>query len=300
MKKAKFIINPSSGKQNFIKQTEEIAGCLILNQIVNQIDVVYTKQEHDARIEAEKIKQGEYDFLMAVGGDGTLGDVINGVIKGRSEVPIAILPAGLTNSFAATIGTPTNHKEAFCEMILNFKTKDIDVGRANGDYFINMLAGGLLADVGYRVDKESKLVLGRMAYLIEGAKELPKKAFTSFRLAFECEEYNGEDDVLLFVAANTGNIAGMKDFVPDARLDDSLLDIAIFEKMDIGELSMLLIKFLQGEHLRHSKVKYFQTKKLKIHGLARQDVPIDCDGEQYQKLPIVLKAYPKAVKIIVP
>jgi len=300
VKKAKFIINPSSGKQNFIIQVEEVIGCLILNQVVNQIDVVYTKHERDARIEAQKTKKGEYDFLVAVGGDGTTCDIINGVIKGHSDIPVAILPAGITNSFASAIGIPEANKEAFCEMILKFNTKSIDVGRANEDYFINVLAGGFMANVVYRVDTESKIVLGKLAYLIEGAKEIPKKAFTSFRLAFESEEYNGEKDVLLFVAANTGNIAGLKDFVPGARIDDSLLDIAIFEKMDIGELSMLLFKFLQGGHLNHSKVKYFQTKKIKIREFTKQDIPIDCDGERYQKLPIVLEACPKAVKIIVP
>ena len=300
MKKAKFIINPSSGKQNFIMQVEGIIGCLILNQIVNQIDVVYTKQERDARIEAGKIKKGEYDFLVVAGGDGTAGDAINGVIKGRSEVPVAVLAASITNSFASSLGIPEDNKEAFCEMILGFKTKCIDVAKANEDYFINVLAGGMIADVGYRVDQESKVVLGRLAYFIEGAKELSKTAFTSFRLAFESEEYSGEGDVLLFVAANSGNIAGMKDFVPDARLDNSSLHVAIFEKMDIGELSMLLIKFLQGEHLNHSKVKYFQTRKLKICELAGQDMPVDCDGERYQKLPLKLEACPKAIRIIVP
>jgi len=299
MKKAKFIINLSSGKRDFIMQVEETLGCLILNQIVNKVDVAYTKHERDARIETEKINKGEYDFIVAVGGDGTVGDVINGVIRGRSKTPVAIFPVGITNSFAAAIGISEYDKEAFCEMLLNFKTESIDVGKVNDEYFINMLSGGLMADVGYRVDKESKIVLGKMAYLIEGAKEIPKKAFKSFRLAFECEEYNGEDDIILFVAANTGNIAGMKRFVP-AMLDDSLLDIAIFKKMDIGELSMLLIKFLQGEHLTHSKVKYFQTKKMKVREIGKQDIPIDCDGNRYQKLPIIIEICPKAIEIIVP
>ena len=78
--KAKFIINPSSGKQNFLKSIESVVGCLVLNQVVNQVDVVYTKQEGDALAEAKNIKKGEYDFVVSVGGDGTLNDVVNGLM----------------------------------------------------------------------------------------------------------------------------------------------------------------------------------------------------------------------------
>ena len=75
--KAKFIINPSSGKQNFLKSIESIVGCLVLNQVVDHIDVVYTKKVGDALEEARKIRKGEYDFVVSVGGDGTLNDVVN-------------------------------------------------------------------------------------------------------------------------------------------------------------------------------------------------------------------------------
>ena len=83
--KAKFIINPSSGKQNFLKSIESVVGCLVLNQVVEQIHVVYTQHEGDALREARDIGKGEYDFLVAVGGDGTIKDVVNGLMAGGSQ-----------------------------------------------------------------------------------------------------------------------------------------------------------------------------------------------------------------------
>ena len=83
--KAKFIINPSSGKQNFLKSIESIVGCLVLNQVVDHIDVVYTKKVGDALEEARKIRKGEYDFVVSVGGDGTLNDVVNGLTLAHSS-----------------------------------------------------------------------------------------------------------------------------------------------------------------------------------------------------------------------
>ena len=137
--KAKFIINPSSGKQNFLKSIESVVGCLVLNQVVNQVDVVYTKQEGDALLEAREIKKGEYDFVVSVGGDGTLNDVVNGLMEGGSETPLAVISVGTANDFAQ-YAKPPQTPEAFCKMIMEFKIRCIDVGRINDRYFINQTA----------------------------------------------------------------------------------------------------------------------------------------------------------------
>ena len=115
--KAKFIINPSSGKQNFLKSIESVVGCLVLNQVVSQVDVVYTKQQGDALSEAKNIKKGEYDFVVSVGGDGTLNDVVNGLMEGGSETPLALISVGTANDFAQ-YAKPPQTPEAFCKMIM--------------------------------------------------------------------------------------------------------------------------------------------------------------------------------------
>ena len=128
MKKAKFIINPVIDENNLLNRIESIAGCLIMNQIVNHIDVVYTHKENDAMTEAMKMQPGEYDFVVCAGGDGTLHDIVNGVIRGGSCTPIAVYKAGTANSFAGALELPSD-KVQFCRMIKRFKTLKVDVGK---------------------------------------------------------------------------------------------------------------------------------------------------------------------------
>ncbi|MBQ7636164.1 MAG: acylglycerol kinase family protein, partial [Lachnospiraceae bacterium] len=97
MKKGLFIVNPSSGRQNFTDKLREIVGTLILRQICNTIDIYYTEKKDDAIRRTSELKEGEYDFVVAVGGDGTLNEVVNGVVKSGSGIPIALLSTGTVN-----------------------------------------------------------------------------------------------------------------------------------------------------------------------------------------------------------
>lgn len=300
MRKAKFIINPSSGRQNILGNIESIIGGLILNQIVNHVDVAYTNKENDATLEAMKMHPGEYDFVVAVGGDGTVHDVINGVISGGNHTPVAVISSGTANSFANLLDLVSD-RNAFCRMIKNFNTMEIDVGKINDRFFVNSAAGGLWANTGFTTPKESKAVLGRMAYYIEGARELPKHMFKTVRLKFESESFCGEKDVLLFVIRNAGNMTGNKDVDTRQILTDGYLDVLIVEKMGLMKLPGLFFKFMQGEHLNQPGMIYFKTKSLDIINKDKDaSLIVDFDGERFGELPIHVEAVQKAVRIIVP
>ena len=104
--KGLFIINPSSGRQNFIDKIKEIAGMLVIDQICNTIDVFYTEKQDDALNKAAALEKGQYDFVVAVGGDGTLNEVINGVVLSQSNTPVAVISAGTVNDFATYLNLP--------------------------------------------------------------------------------------------------------------------------------------------------------------------------------------------------
>ena len=106
MLKALFVINPSSGKQNFLETIERIISRLIMEQTVNHIDVVYTQKQQDAYEAAFALKKGEYDFVTAIGGDGTINEVIAGIAKSGCEIPVAVLSAGTINDFANYLHLP--------------------------------------------------------------------------------------------------------------------------------------------------------------------------------------------------
>lgn len=298
--RAKIILNPSSGKQIVQKNLDRIIGNLIIDGVLNHVDVFATKDKFDALNEVKKLKSGEYDFIIPVGGDGTVNEVVNGIMLGKCKIPMAILPAGTVNDFGQFLNIPTDvHK--FCNMIKNNKRKVIDVGKVGNRYFINVLAGGLLTDVGYKVSSDSKTVLGKYAYYIEGMKEFPKQIFRSVNLGIKSEEFSGEEDIFMFVITNIPTIGGFKKIAPRAQFDDGLLDVCIIKKSEWTEWSeviSLLIKAMKGEHINHPKVLYIQTPKIELD--TRENIELDIDGEQGSRLPATIEVVPKALEIIVP
>ena len=163
--KGLFIINPSSGKQNIDSMLREIMATLILDQICSHVDVFYTKGKDDAKNRAAELKPGDYDFIVSVGGDGTLNEVTNGLILSESNIPMAIISAGTVNDFATYMKLPQT-ADGFCQMIKDFQTKKVDVGRVNNEYFINVLAAGMLTDIAYKVPKD-KVTTEDMLFTVE-------------------------------------------------------------------------------------------------------------------------------------
>ena len=293
--KGLFIINPSSGRQNFIDKIKEIAGMLVIDQICNTIDVFYTEKQDDALNKAAALEKGQYDFVVAVGGDGTLNEVINGVVMSKSETPVAVISAGTVNDFATYLNLPQTPRE-FCDMIADFQLKKVD-----DKYFINVVAAGLLSDTGFKVSKDKKAVMGKLAYYLEGAAELPKQFGKSWKMRFATDDKTIEEEVLLFMIANSQSVGGFREIAPLASVSDGLFDAVIIKKMDIFQMLPLMISILQGDHVNHPAVEYIQTKKLQIENLSGEEVKVDYDGEELPEgFPVNISIIPQAIQIVVP
>lgn len=298
--KALFIINPSAGKQNFMEIIQEIVGKLVLRQLVTQVNVVYTAKQDDALHAAAQLTKGQYDFVVAVGGDGTLNEVINGIIKSGSETPVAAISAGTVNDFASYLELP-QMPDDFCDMIKDFKCKWVDVGKFDDKYFVNVLAGGIFADVGFRVPKESKALFGKLAYYAEGAMEIPKNLLNTLKIKVESEEYNKEVEAMLFIVANSQSVGGFRTLATLASVSDGLLDVIILRKVEFPLVSNLIIRLLQGDHINHPSVDYFQTKQITISNLNEdKEVSVDYDGEYHGTLPITVEVVKHAIQMVVP
>ena len=299
--KGLFIINPSSGKQNIESTLKEIMANLVLNQISPHIDVFYTQKKNDARDRDPQLKPGEYDYVVSVGGDGTLNEVTNGLILSGSDTPLAIISAGTVNDFATYMKLPQT-AEDFCQMIKHFQTKKVDVGKVNDQYFINVLAAGMLTDIAYKVPKDKKAVLGKMAYYLEGAKEFPKQLAQNMTLSFHSKEFNDTLDIMLFLVTNSKSVGGFADAAPIASVSDGYLDVLILKKMNLlFEAPDLIIKWFQGDHPNHPAIEYFQTKELSVLPTEKTaEIAIDYDGEILEEgLPIDISIIPEALNLII-
>lgn len=296
MKKIKFIINPSSGRQSMEKKIDSLSMLLLDEGYI--LARYFTEKQHDATKETIRTCNGDWDLIIACGGDGTVNEVIEGIMKSENKLPISILPSGTVNDFASYLRIPKNTNDYF-DMIKDEKIANIDVGKLNDEYFANVAAGGILTSIGYQADIDSKSMFGRLAYYFEGLKEITQDGFNPkpFKAKIISEEYSSEEEILLFIVSNSTSIGGFKKLAPDANVLDGLLDVLLIMKAPITDLANIFFNVLSGEHIRHPNVKYFKTKSITID--TDSEVDIDMDGEYGGKLPAKFQAIPKAVKILI-
>lgn len=298
--KGLFIINPTSGRQNSQDKIKDIIGTLIMEQICNTIDVFYTQKKDDAKEKAFSLKKGEYDFVVSVGGDGTLNEVISGVVSGGNETPVAVLSEGTVNDFATYLKLPQESAE-FCSMIKDFDCKKVDVGRVNDSYFINVVAAGMFSDVGFRVSKDKKAAMGKFAYYLEGAADLPKQMSTTYRMKFTTDEKIIEEEILLFMVANTRSVGGFQEIAPLASSSDGIFDLVIIKTMDLFQAGPLLLSILSGDHVNNPAVEYVQSSHILIEKLSNEELSIDYDGEELMSgFPLDIRIIPGGINILVP
>jgi len=165
--RARVIINPSSGRQTLQRKAERLTKTLLADGTFSDVDIIRTTGAQDAYIAARYYQDWQFDLILAVGGDGTVNEVVSGLLDGKHQTPLAILAAGTVNDFAYAMKLPRSDN-AMAKMIRQGKTRLIDVGQANDRFFVNVAAGGLLTDVAYKVSSDAKTVLGTLAYFSRG------------------------------------------------------------------------------------------------------------------------------------
>ena len=294
MKKIKIIYNPSSGRQMTEKRLDRLIKLLIDDgYTINKFD---TKRKHDAMNETIKACKEDWDIIIAAGGDGTVNEVAKGIVLGGRKIPVAILTSGTVNDFANYMEIPKSIME-FYDMIKRNKPIDVDLGKLGENYFVNVAAGGLLSNIGFSVLPEAKMVLGRMAYYLEGVRELVMENLTPIKVKIESEEFNEENEIFLFIVSNSSSIGGFKKLAPKADVMDGYLDVFAIKKADMQELANIFFNIFNGDHINHPKVIYFKSKSIKVS--SEEKISIDIDGEYGGKLPATFEVLSKAFRILV-
>lgn len=297
MQRVKIICNPSSGRQIIQKRVDSLCNLLINDGYV--VGKFNTKGKNDAMNETIKTVNEGWDIIVVCGGDGTVNEVAKGIAKTKKKIPVAILSSGTVNDFSNYMKLPRD-VDGFFKMIKRGKTIDVDLGKVNDEYFMNVAASGLLTDIGYKVSPEIKAIFGKMAYYIEGLKEIPKSRFRPIKVRFESNEYTDEENVLLYLISNTSSIGGFPRIAPDADVTDGYLDVIIVKKSEVQDLAQIFINIFSGEHINHPNVIYFKTERIKVIPIDTDNITIDIDGEYGGKLPAVYEVIPRAFQIFVP
>lgn len=250
--------------------------------------------EGDATIAAAEAIERRFDLIIAAGGDGTLYEVINGMAEKEYRPPLGILPLGTTNDFARALAIPRS-VEAACDLIIRGYTQDIDVGKANQRYFINIAGGGSLTELTYEVPSKLKTMVGQLAYYMKGLEKLPR--LRPIEVKIKSAEREIHEDIMLFLIANSNSVGGFEKLSPEASMNDGLLDVFVLKKCNLAEFVRLVTLALRGEHFQDPHLIYFKTKHVQV--TSPDYVQINLDGEFGGTLPSVFSVLPSHLNIFV-
>lgn len=304
----KVIVNPNAGKRTIQRQLERIMGKLLLDGIAAEINITRTTGRGHAAETAAALAPGEYDLIIVCGGDGTVNEVINGLMQGGGRIPIAILAAGTSNDFAFSMGLP-DEAEAFCRMVEGGRYEDVDIGCANGRYFINVAAFGMFTAVAHTTDQEQKNLLGKLAYYLQVIKDAPQELAASIPLTIESEEYTAEGNYHVCLVANSMSVGSMRRLMSRAEVNDGKFDVLLMKKKKLLPTQEQLAALQPAELLERIKNSipnkdpvfvYFQTSRVSFSSPEGDSVSTDLDGEALGGLPLTVEVSPRALRLLIP
>jgi diacylglycerol kinase (ATP) len=238
------------------------------------------------------------DVVVAVGGDGTVNEVINGIMNSpRRGRKLAVFPSGTADDFARNMEIPRDRDEAL-KVLVGDSEKTIDLMRVNDKYAGVTVGIGLDAEIAYRSYGSKHLRL--MAYWYHGLSMLFKPIPRS-RLAITVEGEHVEGDYLLVVAGNAGSYGRYMKMMPEARMDDGMINLATFEMMNRFKAVLLFAMSTAGKHTWARQMDEYDTREITIECLG--DVYAQFDGEAliFPKGEVLkMSVVPQAISVRVP
>ena len=280
--KLRIIINPSSGRETSLSDLDNILLHLSSSGILERSDICYTA--------------GQFDAVVAMGGDGTVNEVVTGLMRGGVDIPLAIYTAGTVNDFA-TINNLPHVPADFARMLARPNYVRTDCGKVNDRYFLNVVAGGLMTDVAYKVSSDFKTAIGPAAYWIAAMKDLPTLN-RAIPITLKANGNTYDEEAIMFMVGNTKSVGGFRNLMSKADITDGLLDVLVVRKMDPVDVVPLLGSLVLGDHINNDNVLYFQTDSLTLE--SRESVVLDIDGEEGPSLPANISCIKEAINLIVP
>ena len=271
-KKLFFIYNPHAGKENIKGKLYGIIQAM--SDAGYAITIYPTRAPQDA-IEQIRNLPDDYDLVVCSGGDGTLDEVMTGMMHRKHKIPVGYIPAGSCNDFARSLQIPNNMDRA-AEIVVRGVNYAIDVGSLNERNFIYVAAFGIFTDVSYTTKQEVKNVLGHMAYVLEGMKQLMN--VKSYQLKVTSDEASFEGDFLFGMITNSKSVGGFKSIVgKNVIFDDGVFEMTFITRpknpMELQEiLAALLIEQIDTKYMYS-----FRSSRVVIE--SEEPVPWTLDGE---------------------
>jgi diacylglycerol kinase (ATP) len=299
----KVIVNPAAGANSTQRKWPGIRSCL--KSIGLAFDFQFTEGKGHG-IELAKAAAGEgYSCLVAVGGDGTVHEVANGILQtpNASETTLGVVCTGTGSDLSRTLGIPHDCYQA-CDSLTSNRRMVIDVGsvkysvkgQPSQRYFVNSAGIGIDAAVVAATEKLPKYFGGTIPYLVGLVRSFIgyRNKQVTFRIGTGPDE---KARVLSMVIANGRYFGGGMQIAPDAKVDDKLFDIVIIKDFSKIELIRNISKVYKGTHLSHPKIRLEKDTGITIESTER--FLLHADGEVLGEGPVSFSLLPHALNLVV-
>lgn len=288
-KRIKLIINPNS---------QRLKVSLLLSSIIGKfknagfdVDLYKTKGGGDAiEVAREAVRSGGFEVIVAGGGDGTVNEVINGMMP--NPIQMGILPLGTSNGLAQELNISLNPLKSV-DTIINGSCVKMDVGFANGRYFGLMLGCGYDAITVENTNLKLKKIAGKFAYVLAAIKSLKKLKSNRIQLVVDGDRL--DEDSVFVVVSNTRRYAGKYSLTPNARYDDGFFDVFMYTGDSFFSFIHFALKTIWHKEFNAPDTMLFQAKNLLIYSSGR--VPYQVDGDPFGELPVQVQIFPSAIEI---
>lgn len=287
MKKMLFVYNPNAGKGLLKAKLSDVVDIFVKAEY--EVVIYPTQSYKDAYHKIVHMEDG-YDMVACSGGDGTLDEVVTGMMKRAKNrrVPIGYIPTGTTNDFASSLHISRDIMEA-ADTIVHGKAFACDVGTFNHDIFVYVAAFGLFTDVPYQTDQKLKSALGHAAYVLEGVKRLA--SIPSYRIKVTSGERVIEDDFMIGMISNSKSVAGFRSIMgKEVKFNDGEFEVTLIKRpKNPAELNEIIAALL----IESFDTKYMYTfKSGELVLESEEEIPWTLDGEfggQHSKVQILNK-----------
>lgn len=296
MKNLVLVYNPFSGTQTFREYIDEVTDIL---QNKGQFNVILHRMSRDIALNdffiSLKSNTTKIDTVCISGGDGTINIVVNALTKLNITAKIGLFPSGTANDFCSYLRIPKNPLEC-ANVIANGNTMNIDFGKINNDYFINVLCVGIFAEVSQGVDVNLKNSIGKLAYYVQGAKVLTH--INPIDVTITTSSDIIKEKAYLILVLNGDRAGGFK-LAPLSSINDGRFDLVLFKVPSNQIPTGSLLKVLSGHHITDENVLYLQDSYFKIQAKQNDLFETDIDGEKGPKMPLELTIMNKKLEIYI-
>lgn len=271
-KKMLFIYNPKAGKAKIRNKLADILD--VFTDGGYEVTVCPTRGKGDA-VELVAGRKPIYDLVVCSGGDGTLDEVVTGMMQSSFRTPLGYIPAGSTNDFGGSLGLPKNMVKA-AEQIVRGRNFPCDIGSFNDDVFVYIAAFGIFTEVSYETDQDIKNVLGHTAYVLEGVKRIP--SIRTYHMKVSWEDQVIEDEFIFGMVTNSVSVGGFKNITgKNVKLDDGVFEVTLIKAPgNPVELNQIVLSLLNRD-IDTSRMYCFRTASLRLE--SEEEVAWTLDGE---------------------